>query len=162
MLRYVILIAVAILEASFAFSPMHSLSSAAASSSSLLLLPTLHHPSRRTPSALIIPSRRTDPLRAAADGGDGDGMTTATSSSSVSLAEKMKSWEATDEEIRAATLGGVVPGLSAPGLKGFDGNFGNNDRGGAPGGSRTDAFDVGLYIAFPIMVLSCLAVSIDA
>ncbi len=49
-----------------------------------------------------------------------------------SLEEKMKSWEATEEEVRAATLGGVVPG-------------------------RTDAFDIGLYIAFPLMVLSGLA-----
>lgn len=51
--------------------------------------------------------------------------------SSDSLEEKMKSWEASEEEIRAATLGGVVPG-------------------------RSDAFDVGLYIAFPLMVLSGL------
>ena len=46
-----------------------------------------------------------------------------------SLEEKMKSWEASEDEIKAATLGGVVPG-------------------------RSDAFDVGLYIAFPLMVLS--------
>lgn len=51
---------------------------------------------------------------------------------SASLESKMKSWEASEEEIKAATLGGVVPG-------------------------RTDAFDVGLYIAFPLMVLSGLA-----
>ena len=54
---------------------------------------------------------------------------------SQSLQEKMKSWEATEEEARAATLGGVVPG-------------------------RSDAFDVGLYIAFPLMVLSGLAFAI--
>jgi hypothetical protein len=47
------------------------------------------------------------------------------------LEEKMKSWEATEEEVKAATLGGVVPG-------------------------RSDAFDVGLYIAFPIMVVTGL------
>ena len=69
----------------------------------------------------------------------------------------MKSWEATEDEIRASTLGGVVPGLSAPGMKGFDGKFGSDK--GTTGGGRTDAFDVGLYIAYPIMVLSCLAVS---
>ena len=51
---------------------------------------------------------------------------------SESLESKMKSWEASEEEIKAATLGGVVPG-------------------------RSDAFDVGLYIAFPLMVLSGLA-----
>lgn len=49
-----------------------------------------------------------------------------------SLQEKMKSWEATEEEIKAATLGGVVP-------------------------KRSDAFDIGLYIAFPLMVVSGLA-----
>ncbi|KAL7515037.1 hypothetical protein ACHAWX_000803 [Stephanocyclus meneghinianus] len=40
----------------------------------------------------------------------------------------MKSWEASEEEIKAASLGGVVPG-------------------------RSDAFDVGLYILFPVMVI---------
>ena len=50
---------------------------------------------------------------------------------SLTLEDKMKSWEASEEEIKAATLGGVVPG-------------------------RSDAFDVGLYIAFPIMVISGL------
>ena len=62
------------------------------------------------------------------------------SSTATSLEEKMKSWEASEEEIKAATLGGVVPG------------------GGSSEG-RTDAFDVGLYIMFPVMVISCLAVS---
>ena len=57
-------------------------------------------------------------------------------SAKLSLQEKMKAWEATEEEVKAATLGGVVPG------------------------SRSDAFDVGLYIAFPIMVLSGLAFAI--
>jgi hypothetical protein len=49
----------------------------------------------------------------------------------LSLEEKMKAWEATEEEIKAASLGGVIPG-------------------------RSDAFDVGLYIAFPLMVISGL------
>jgi len=49
------------------------------------------------------------------------------------LQEKMASWEATDEEIRAASLGGLTPGK----------------RG-------TDGFDIGLYIAFPIMVVTGL------
>jgi hypothetical protein len=49
------------------------------------------------------------------------------------LEEKMASWEATDEEIRAASLGGLTPGK----------------RG-------TDGFDIGLYIAFPIMVATGL------
>jgi len=49
------------------------------------------------------------------------------------LAEKMASWEASDEEIRAASLGGMTPGK----------------RG-------TDGFDIGLYIAFPIIVATGL------
>jgi hypothetical protein len=53
----------------------------------------------------------------------------------ISLEEKMKKWEATEEEIKAATLGGIVP----------------QQR------ERTEAFDVGLYIAFPIMVITGLA-----
>lgn len=57
-------------------------------------------------------------------------------SAKLSLEEKMKAWEASEEEIKAATLGGVVPGQ---------------------GGDRSDAFDVGLYILFPFMVLSGLA-----
>ena len=59
------------------------------------------------------------------------------SATKLSLEEKMKSWEATQEELQAASLGGLVPG-------------GNNDN-------RSDAFDVGLYVAFPLMVLSGLA-----
>jgi ABC-type glycerol-3-phosphate transport system substrate-binding protein len=55
------------------------------------------------------------------------------SSTKVSLEEKMKGWEATEEEQKAATLGGVVP--------------------------RGDAFDLGLYILFPFMVISGLAVA---
>mmetsp|Transcript_16505 Transcript_16505/g.40328 ORF Transcript_16505/g.40328 Transcript_16505/m.40328 type:complete len:134 (+) Transcript_16505:137-538(+) len=51
---------------------------------------------------------------------------------SESLESKMKNWEASEEEIKAATLGGVIPG-------------------------RSDAFDIGLYVAFPLMVLSGLA-----
>lgn len=53
----------------------------------------------------------------------------------LTLEEKMKRWEASEEEIRAASLGGVVP---------------------QPQRERTDAFDVGLYIAFPIMVVTGL------
>merc|ERR1711982_320119 len=49
----------------------------------------------------------------------------------LTLEEKMKAWEASEEEIKASTLGGVVPG-------------------------RSDAFDLGLYIAFPFLVLSSL------
>ena len=73
---------------------------------------------------------------------------TSVSSSARSLEEKMKSWEATEEEIKAATLGGIVPGT----------RIGAGNAGESVG--RADAFDVGLYIAFPIMILSCLAVSL--
>lgn len=59
----------------------------------------------------------------------------AESTDKISLEDKMKSWEASEEEIRAASLGGIVP-------KGVE---------------RTEAFDVGLYIAFPIMVVTGLA-----
>jgi hypothetical protein len=59
--------------------------------------------------------------------------------SKMTLEEKMKSWEASEEEIKAATLGGVVP-------KSISGD----------GRERTGAFDVGLYIAFPIMVITGL------
>jgi hypothetical protein len=52
--------------------------------------------------------------------------------SKLSLEEKMKNWEATEEEQKAASLGGVVPG-------------------------RSDAFDIGLFVLFPLMVLSGLA-----
>ena len=53
-------------------------------------------------------------------------------SAKESLEEKMKKWEATEEEQKAATLGGGVPG-------------------------RSDSFDLVLYILFPFMVLSGLA-----
>ena len=54
-----------------------------------------------------------------------------TTEEKLSLEDKMKSWEATEEEQKAASLLGVVPG-------------------------RTDAFDVGLYFLFPFMVISGL------
>lgn len=54
------------------------------------------------------------------------------SATKESLEEKMKKWEATEEEQKAASLGGVVPG-------------------------RADSFDLVLYILFPFMVLSGLA-----
>jgi len=51
----------------------------------------------------------------------------------MSLEEKMAGWEASEEEVKAATLGGMTPG-----------------KGG------TDGFDIGLYIAFPIIVATSL------
>lgn len=53
----------------------------------------------------------------------------------ISLEEKMKNWEATEEELKAASLGGLTQ-------KKGDGNIGS--------------FDVGLYIAFPFMIIACL------
>jgi hypothetical protein len=69
--------------------------------------------------------------------------TAVTTGKKLTLEEKMKSWEATEEERKAASLGGVIPTST-----------------GGPAGSnreRTGVFDVGLYIAFPLMVLSGLA-----
>ncbi len=48
-----------------------------------------------------------------------------------SLEDKMKEWEASEEEIKAASLGGVTPG-------------------------RADGFDIGLFLAFPFIVGSAL------
>jgi len=73
-----------------------------------------------------------------------DSSSTSSTANLSSLEEKMKSWEASEDEIRAATLGGVIPGS------------GNNKQAVEDGAERTDAFDIGLYIAFPIMVIGCL------
>ena len=56
----------------------------------------------------------------------------------MSLEEKMKNWEASEEEIKQASLGGMTPGA----------------------GGKTDSFDIGLYIAFPIIVITSLAFAI--
>lgn len=53
----------------------------------------------------------------------------------LTLEEKMKAWEATEAEIKAASLGGIIP---------------------QPSAGRADAFDVGLWIVFPLMVVSGL------
>lgn len=67
--------------------------------------------------------------------GEGESPTTG-ASTKLSLEEKMKQWEATDEEIKAATLGGVgIPKSNQ---------------------ERTGAFDIGLYIAFPFMIIGSL------
>jgi hypothetical protein len=52
------------------------------------------------------------------------------------LEEKMAGWEASEEEIKAASLGGITPGKG------------------------TDGFDIGLYIAFPIIVATSLLFAI--
>jgi hypothetical protein len=61
---------------------------------------------------------------------------TTTTTKKLTLEEKMKAWEATEAEMKAASLGGVIPSQ-------------NRERAGA--------FDVVLFIAFPLMVLSGLA-----
>lgn len=53
------------------------------------------------------------------------------SATKLSLEEKMKNWEASEEELKAASLGGQVP-------------------------QRSDGFDIGLYVAFPFMIIACL------
>jgi len=45
-----------------------------------------------------------------------------------SLEQKMSSWEATEEERKSTTLGGLIPGSSG-----------------------ADSFDIGLYVAFPFL-----------
>ena len=70
------------------------------------------------------PLRNSEPDEAATTAGD-------QKEGKISLEEKMMTWEATEEEVKAATLGGLVPG-------------------------KNDAFDVGLYVAFPLMVASGL------
>lgn len=82
--------------------------------------------------------------------GDDDGDNSSNiGSQNLSLEEKMKSWEATEEERKAATLGGLIPQpMTSSSTAEVGGGDGSDDR--------SDAFDVGLYIAFPIMVLSGL------
>jgi hypothetical protein len=55
--------------------------------------------------------------------------------SKPNLAEKMQSWEATDEERRASTLGGLIPG-------------------------KIDGFDLTLNFLFPIMLVACLGIAL--
>mmetsp|Transcript_21701 Transcript_21701/g.43888 ORF Transcript_21701/g.43888 Transcript_21701/m.43888 type:complete len:144 (-) Transcript_21701:286-717(-) len=71
------------------------------------------------------------PLRASEKDDESSGSDTA---ARISLEEKMASWEATEEEVKAASLGGVVPQTKG----------------------RADAFDIGLWIMFPFMVVTGL------
>ena len=96
-----------------------------------------HSPLRLHP--LVAPLRNSN----SSDDDEETTSTTASNAAKLSLEEKMKSWEATEEEIKASTLGGVIP-------KSMKSDSEEN-------ANRSDAFDVGLYIAFPIMVLSGLA-----
>ena len=66
---------------------------------------------------------------------EGDGTETDSVATKMSLEEKMQSWEASEEEIKAASLGGMTPG----------------SRGGG-----ADGFDIGLWIMFPFIVATSL------
>jgi hypothetical protein len=73
---------------------------------------------------------------------DNDGTTkkeiaTTTTITKQSLQEKMKTWQASEQEIKAASLGGVIPKQQST-------------------AERSDSFDVGLYVAFPFMIITCL------
>eukprot|EP00545_Synedropsis_sp_CCMP1620_P014522 CAMPEP_0119012426 /NCGR_PEP_ID=MMETSP1176-20130426/6718_1 /TAXON_ID=265551 /ORGANISM="Synedropsis recta cf, Strain CCMP1620" /LENGTH=141 /DNA_ID=CAMNT_0006965383 /DNA_START=67 /DNA_END=492 /DNA_ORIENTATION=+ len=58
----------------------------------------------------------------------------ASADTTKSLEKKMANWEATEEEVKAATLGGMVP---------------KKEEGAA-------GFNAGLYIAFPFMIIGSL------
>mmetsp|Transcript_2335 Transcript_2335/g.2826 ORF Transcript_2335/g.2826 Transcript_2335/m.2826 type:complete len:138 (-) Transcript_2335:132-545(-) len=60
-----------------------------------------------------------------------DEVSSASEVTKKSLEDKMKEWEASDEEIKNASLGGITPG-------------------------RSDGFDIGLLLAFPFIVGSAL------
>lgn len=70
---------------------------------------------------------------AESEGGEGDSASTS-DAPKLSLEEKMKSWEASEEEIKAASLGGITAGSK----------------------SGTDGFDVGLWVMFPFIVATSL------
>ena len=131
-----LLSASAVLLQAITITPCHGFS---ASSSSLLLSSPLHSSKvlKLQKSIIVSPLYSTE-------NDDADSSSTSTTANLSSLEEKMKSWEASEDEIRAATLGGVIPGS------------GNNKQAAEDGAERTDAFDIGLYIAFPIMVIGCL------
>ena len=71
-----------------------------------------------------------------------------------SLEEKMKSWEVSSDDVKRTTLGGVVPKSWAESKLDVQEGMSN-----APDAQRSDAFDLGLYIAFPLMVISGLMVA---
>jgi len=75
-------------------------------------------------------------MKVLAESEDGESSSTATADDpkKLSLEEKMKSWEASEEEIKAASLGGITAGSK----------------------SGTDGFDVGLWAMFPFIVATSL------
>ena len=77
-------------------------------------------------------SSKYDIMRLLAESEEGEGDTS--DAPKLSLEEKMKSWEASEEEIKAASLGGITAGSK----------------------SGTDGFDVGLWVMFPFIVATSL------
>ena len=88
----------------------------------------VHH----APSVSTRATLGTRPTRLFAESADESADEPSSPETKVSLEEKMKSWEASEEEIRDASLMGVVPG------------------------QKTDGFDIGLYVAFPFMIIGSL------
>lgn len=90
------------------------------------------------------PSFRARPILAQEDGEE--------AADGKSLADKMASWEASDEERRATTLGGNLPGM-VPGL----GPPGRDTRTDQP--DKMDAFDAGLNLSGIILLPLALLVA---
>ena len=96
------------------------------------------HPTTTSSAGLVIGSTapsRYNIMKLLAESEDGESSSTATADDpkKLSLEEKMKSWEASEEEIKAASLGGITAG----------------SKGG------TDGFDVGLWVMASLKI--CLA-----
>jgi len=94
-----------------------------------------HHYHHKIRSVVVIKNSVSEDESSTDTTNEKEGSTATTGEKKMSLEDKMKTWEASEEEIKAASLGGIVP----------------------QGRERTEAFDVGLYIAFPIMVITGLA-----
>mmetsp|Transcript_11184 Transcript_11184/g.18592 ORF Transcript_11184/g.18592 Transcript_11184/m.18592 type:complete len:158 (-) Transcript_11184:114-587(-) len=96
------------------------------------------HPTTTSSAGPVITSdapSRYDIMKLLAESEDGEGSGASTADEpKLSLEEKMKSWEASEEEIKAASLGGITAG----------------SKGG------TDGFDVGLWVMFPFIVATSL------
>ena len=99
------------------------------------------HPTTTSSAGLPVVISPTAPsryniMKVLAESEDGESSSTATADDpkKLSLEEKMKSWEASEEEIKAASLGGITAGSK----------------------SGTDGFDVGLWAMFPFIVATSL------
>mmetsp|Transcript_767 Transcript_767/g.2149 ORF Transcript_767/g.2149 Transcript_767/m.2149 type:complete len:209 (-) Transcript_767:123-749(-) len=94
------------------------------------------HPTTTSSAGPVITSdapSRYDIMKLLAESEDGEGSGASTADEpKLSLEEKMKSWEASEEEIKAASLGGITAG----------------SKGG------TDGFDVGLWVMASLTIIS--------